>query len=324
MRRREIIAGLGCTAALPAVVRAQQPAMPVVGYLYPGASRSAEPLLAAFRRGLSEIGYIEGHNVAIELRVANNEYARLPELFADLVRRRVAVIAVFGQAAFTVKADSTSIPIVFNMGFDPVETGLVTSLNRPGGNITGITTISVELTAKRLGLLHDLLPQATRFAVLVDSTQDTAASYSTNIQTAASAGGSQTETFAASTSGDIDAAFARIVQKRADALFVTASSFFRDRIVQLATLAVRHAVPAIFVERAFSEAGGLMSYGANLLDQTRLSGAYVARILKGEKPADLPVQQAARIELIINLQTAKILGLTVPETLLATADEVIQ
>jgi putative tryptophan/tyrosine transport system substrate-binding protein len=236
----------------------------------------------------------------------------------------VAVIAVFGEAVFAVKADSTSIPIVFNMGSDPVQAGLVASLNRPGGNITGITTISLELTTKRLGLVHDLLPQATRFAVLVDKNQQTASGYSTNLQAAASARGWQTEVFAATTSGDIDAAFAGIVQKRADALFVAASSFFRDRIVQFTTLAARHAVPAILVERAYSEAGGLMSYGANLLDQTRLSGAYVGRILKGEKPADLPVQQAARIELIINLQTARILGLTIPETLLATADEVIQ
>ena len=323
MRRREFIAGLGSAAAWPAVAHAQQPAMPVVGYLYPG-GRSAEPLLSAFRRGLSEIGYIEGHNVAIELRAANNEYPRLPELFADLVRRRVAVIAVFGEAAFAVKADSTSIPIVFNMGADPVQAGLVASLNRPGGNITGITTISLDLTTKRLGLLHDLLPQATRFAVLVDKNQQTASGYSTNFQTAASTRGWRTEVFAASTSSDIDAAFAGIVQKRTDALFVAASSFFRDRIVQFTTLAARLAMPAIFVERAYSEAGGLISYGANLLDQTRLSGAYVGRILKGEKPADLPVQQAARIELIINLQTARIFGLTIPETLLATADEVIQ
>src|SRR6516225_6996937 len=297
IRRRDFIAGIGSAVAWPMVAQARQATAPVIGFL---SSQSAEldykVVTIPFLQGLKETGYVEGQNVAVEYRYAENQLDRLPTLAADLVRRRVAVIAVpSAGTALAAKAATATIPIVFNTGGD-----------------------------KRLELLHDLLPQATRFAVLVDKNQQTASGYSTNFRTAASTRGWQTEIFAASTSSDIDAAFAGIAQKRTDALFVAASSFFRDRIVQFTTLAARHAVPAIFVERAYSEAGGLISYGANLLDQTRLSGAYVGRILKGEKPADLPVQQAARIELIINLQTARILGLTVPETLLATADEVIQ
>ena len=324
MRRREFIAGLGTAAAWPVVAQAQQ-RIPVIGYLYSGFPESAATLLSAFRKGLSDIGYIEGQNVAVEYRWAENHYDRVPELAADLVRRRVAVISTFGGAVLAAKAATTTIPIVFSTGGDPVALGLVASLNRPGGNMTGVTTFNSELAAKRLGFVHNLLPRATHFAVLVNSNEPTAFRdpYTRDAQGAALAMGWQIEVLTASTNSEIDTAFASLVQKRADALLVSASSLFRDRRVQLAMLAVRHAVPAIYVERGFTEAGGLMSYGSSLLDQRQI-GVYVGRILNGAKPADLPLMQSTKFELVINLQTAKTLGLTIPETLLATADEVIQ
>jgi putative ABC transport system substrate-binding protein len=247
----------------------------------------------------------------------------VPELSADLVRRRVAVI--FGGAVLGAKAATTTIPIVFSTGGDPVALGLVASLNRPGGNMTGVTTFNSELAAKRLGFMHNLLPGAARFAVLVNPNEPTAfrEPYTRDAQGAGLAMGWQIEVVTASTNSEIDTAFASLVQKRADALLVSASSLFRDRRVQLAMLAVRHAVPAIYVERGFTEAGGLMSYGSSLLDQRQI-GVYVGRILNGAKPADLPLMQSTKFELVINLQTAKTLGPAIPETLLATADEVIQ
>jgi len=325
MKRRDFITLLGgAAAAWPLAARAQQPAVPIVAYVYPGAPQSAEAPLSAIRKRLGEVGYLDGRNVAIELHTANNDFARLPELFANLIRRRVAAIAVFGAAANAVKAFNTSIPIVFGIGGDPVEAGLVASLNRPGGNITGQTTLNSELGAKRLGLVHDLLPRAAHFAVLINPNEPTADSLTEAVQPVASAREWQIEIFTARSNSDIDAAFASLATKRVDVLSVGASALFRDRRVQLAMLSVRHAVPAMYVERGFTEAGGLISYGASLLDQHAQMGSYIGRILKGEKPADLPVQQAVKVEMVINLQTAKLLGLAIPPTLLAIADEVIE
>jgi putative ABC transport system substrate-binding protein len=310
--------------AWPVAARAQQVAAPVVAYLYPGIPLSAEPLLAAMRKGLGELGFVDGRNVAIELHAANNDFARLQELLADLVRRRVAAIAVLGTAADAVRALNTSIPIVFSVGSDPVQGGLVGSLNRPGGNITGLTTLNSDITAKRVELMHELLPQATHIAALLNPNEPTAKLFSKDVRAAASAKGWQIEVLTASSNSDIDAAFASVAQKRADAVLVGASALFRDRRVQFAMLSVRYAMPAMYIERGFAEAGGLISYGASLLDQHVQMGVYVGRILKGEKPADLPVQQAIRLELVINLQTAKILSLAIPPNILAIADEVIE
>jgi putative tryptophan/tyrosine transport system substrate-binding protein len=324
MRRREFIAGLGSAAAWPLAARAQQPRIPTIGYLYPDSPNANYE--SAFRKGLSEIGFAEGRDVAIEYSYAKNQFDRLPELAAELVRRRVAVIFA-GGGALTVpaaKAATTTIPIVFQTGANPVETGLVVSFNRPGGNVTGTSTMTTELTAKRLGLLHELLPAAARFAVLVNpNVPRTAASVTADARAAASTIGRQIEVFTASNNGEIDAAFASIVQKRADALLIGTNAFFTTRRVQLATLAARHALPVIYYVREFVEAGGLMSYGANTADSMRLAGIYVGRILKGEKPADLPIMQPTKFEFVINLQTARLLGVEVPPTLLATADEVI-
>ena len=322
--RRDFITLLGVAAAWPLAARAQQPAVPIVAYVYPGAPQSAEAPLSAIRKRLGEVGYLDGRNVAIELHTANNDFARLPELFANLIRRRVAAIAVFGAAANAVKAFNTSIPIVFGIGGDPVEAGLVASLNRPGGNITGQTTLNSELGAKRLGLVHDLLPRAAHFAVLINPNEPTADFLTKDLHAAASARGWQIEILTARSISDIDAAFASLAAKRVDALLVAASALFRDRRIQLAMLSVRHAVPAMYVERGFTEAGGLISYGANLLEQHAQIGVYIGRVLKGEKPADLPVHQAVKVEMVINLQTARTLGIAIPPTLLAIADEVIE
>jgi len=310
----------------PLAACAQQPAMPVVGYLYAGSPEPSAIQVAAFRKGLSETGYVEGRNVAIEFRWAHNEIDRLPELAADLVRRRVAVIVTPGSVtpALAAKAATTTIPIVFSSGADPVQSGLVASLNRPGGNVTGFSTMSNEIGAKRLGLLHELLPGAARFAVLVNPNSPTAELQIKDAQAAASTIGRQVEILYAGTNSEIDTAFASLVQKRADALLVSSEGFFTNRRVQLVTLAARHAVPAIYHVREFAEAGGLMSYGPSQTDQWRQVGIYVGRILKGEKPADLPVMRPTKFEFIINLQTARLLGITVPPTLLAIADEVIE
>jgi putative tryptophan/tyrosine transport system substrate-binding protein len=324
MRRREFITLLaGAAAAWPLAARAQQPSIPVVGYVHSDSPQPVAGLLAAFREGLSETGYVEGQNVTIEYRWGENDLSRIPELVADLVRRRVAVIAAPGSSAVALAAQAATktIPIVFSLGLDPVQLGLVASLNRPGGNITGVNSMSNELAAKRLGLLHELLPAATRFAVLVNPKNPTTESLRKDVEAAAI--GPQIEFFTASTGADIDTAFASLVQKRADALLVHPDNLFINRRVQLTTLAVRHAVPAIYPLRPDVEAGGLMSYGTKLADAHRQAGVYTGRILKGAKPADLPVVQPTKFEFVINLQTAKTIGLTVPPTLLTAAAEVI-
>ena len=325
MRRRDFITTfVGAAAAWPLAARAQQASIPVVGYVHSDSPQPVAGLLAVFREGLSETGYIEGQNVTIEYRWAENDLSRIPELVADLVRRRVAVIAAPGSAAVALAAQAATktIPIVFSLGLDPVQLGLVASLNRPGGNITGVNSMSNELAAKRLGLLHELLPAATRFAVLVNPKNPTIESLKKDVEAAAI--GPQIEFFTASTGADIDTAFASLVQKRADALLVHPDNLFINRRVQLTTLAARHAVPAIYPLRPDAEAGGLMSYGTKLADAHRQAGVYTGRILKGAKPADLPVVQPTKFEFVINLQTAKTIGLTVPPTLLARADEVIE
>ena len=327
MRRREFITLLCSAAAWPLAARAQQAAMPVIGYLAAGTPETWVNVVAAFRKGLGETGYAEGQNVAIEFRWARNEFDRLPELAADLVRRQPVVIATPSSAAATlaVKAATTTIPIVFTTGADPVQSALVASLNRPGGNVTGVNNMSGELGAKQLGLLHELLPAATRFAVLVNPNNRFLAEPSIqDAQATVLTLGLQAEILYASTNRDIDSAFASLMQKRADGLIVGPDPLFNSRLVQLATLAVYHRAPAIYFDRAFAEAGGMLSYGANVTDQHRQLGIYTGRILKGEKPADMPVQQATKVELSINLKTAKMLRLTVPPPVLARAEHVIE
>jgi putative ABC transport system substrate-binding protein len=327
MKRREFITLLGGGAAgWPLAARAQQPSMPVIGYLYSGAPETSANVVAAFRNGLREAGYVEGRNLLIEYRWAHNDNARLPELASDLVHHRVAVIATPGAptTALAAKAATTTIPIVFRTGADPVQLGLVASLNRPGGNITGVTPMSGQLGPKRLGLIHELLPGATRFAVLGNPDDPTFEPFIRDVQAAAPTIGRQVEVLTARTNREIDAAFADLLRTRIDAVLVGAHGLFNNRRVQLVTLAARHAVPAIYPIREFAEIGGLMSYGANQAEQMRLTGVYVGRILKGEKPADLPVLRATKLEFIINLQTAKTLGIDIPPTLLARADEVIE
>ena len=300
--------------------------MPVVGFMRANTPEESVATLAAFRRGLSETGYREQQNVAIEYRwAAEREYGKLPAFAADLVRRKVSVIAATTtQAALAAKAATATIPIVFETGLDPVKLGLVASLNRPGGNITGVTQLSAELLPKRLGLLHDVLPAATAIGLLIDPRYPGAESQASDMQEAARALGLQVHVLNASTDSEIDAAFADLAKLRAGALFVGAGAFFVTRAEQFAALAARHALPVFYQYREYVAAGGLISYGASLTDSYRQAGVYTGRILKGEKPADLPVQQSTRIEMVINLKTAKALGLTVPETLLAIADEVIQ
>ncbi len=326
MRRRNFIALLGGVAVgWPLAARAQQTAMPVVGFLGTRGPGEAPHLLAAFRRGLQEAGYIDGRSVAIEYRFAENQYDRLPALAADLVRHRVAVIATNGAGARAAKAATATIPIVFVGGFDPVETGLVASLNRPGGNITGVSVFDVELGPKRLELLHEAVPAATTIAVLVNPTSPTRAeSIVSDLRTAALAVGVQLDILNASTDKEIEAAFASVVRQGMGGLVIGGDPFFTSRAEQLTGLALRHAVPAIFGWREFAMAGGLMTYGTSLADSFRLAGVYTGRILKGEKPADLPVQQPTKFELVINLKTAKALGVTIPPVLLGTADEAIE
>jgi putative tryptophan/tyrosine transport system substrate-binding protein len=326
MKRRQFITLLGgAAAAWPLAARAQQPAMPVIGFFDPTSPDGSAYRLRAFRQGLKETGYVERENVAIEYRWAENQVDRLPELAAELVRRQVAVIAALGSAVFTAKASTTTIPIVFVVAEDPVRLGFVASLARPGGNLTGINIFNAELTAKRLELLRELVPGATRVAVLVNpALASNAETTLRDVEPAARAMRLQIQALNASTSREIDAAFATVVRERADALFVSPDPFFATRRVQLANLASHHSIPATYSNRDYAEAGGLMSYGPNISDAFRQVGVYAGRILKGARPAELPVVQSSKFELVINAQTARMLGLTVPDKLLATADEVIE
>jgi putative ABC transport system substrate-binding protein len=331
MRRRDFISGLGGTTASSALVpfaaRAQPRPLPVIGLVSGRSSGDSAPHGAAFRKGLSEAGYIEGQNVTIEYHWLDGGYGDLPSLMADLVRRRVAVIAIPGSnvASLAAKAATATIPIVFGVGDDPVKLGLVASLARPGGNATGTNFFVTELVAKRLWLLHELVPRAVRIAVMVNPANPPIAEYTIrDISEAAGAIGLKIQVLKASTSREIDAAFATLVSERPDALFVAAEAFFTDRRVQFATLATRNAIPAAYSNREFVEAGGLMSYGTVLADMYRQVGAYTGRILKGAKPADLPVVQSTKFEFVINLRTAGALGLAVPPDLLSIADEVIE
>jgi putative ABC transport system substrate-binding protein len=323
MKRREFITLLsGAAVGWPLAARAQQPAMPVVGFLNSGSPELDAHLVRAFRRGLGESGYVESQNMAIEYHWADNQVDRLPALAADLVRRQVTVIAATGgvASALAAKAATTAIPIVFYTGSDPVASGLVASLSRPGGNLTGVTTLGAELGSKRLELLHELVPTATLIAVLVNPINSNAET----LQAAALALGLQIHFLPARTERDLDTVFATLAQLRAGGLVIGPDGVFISRSQQLAALALRHGVPSIFQFREFAAAGGLMSYGGSNTDQYHQVGVYTGRILKGEKPADLPVQQSTKVELIINLKTAKALGLTVPQSLLARADEVIE
>jgi putative tryptophan/tyrosine transport system substrate-binding protein len=326
MKRREFITALCATVAWPVAARAQQGAMPVIGFLHPTSLEGFAENLRGFRQGLKESGYVEGENVAFEFRWADGQLDRLPELAADLVRRRVAVIATASPpAAFAAKQASATIPIVFGMGQDPVKLGLVASLARPGGNLTGINFLLTELAAKRLELLREMVPAAKRLAVLVNPTQATnTESTLQEVQAGAQAMGLHIRILNAGTSREIDAAIAGLEHQRPDALFVGGGTLFSGRRVQLTQWVAHHRMPASYSDRAYVEVGGLMSYGSNTTDAFRQSGVYVGRILKGAKPTDLPVVQSSKFELVINAQTARMLGLTVPPTLLATADEVIE
>src|SRR5258708_6148985 len=319
MPRRELITLLGGAAvAGPVVARAQQPAMPAIGYLHPGSLEGNALVLAAFRKGLNETGYFEGRNVTIEYRLANGDFAKLPELADDLVRRRVAVIAITGSGAATLaaKTATATIPIVFSTAADPIQSGLIASLSRPGGNVTGISNMGNELTAKRLDLLRELVPGATRFAMLINPVTLGSESVTADVQAAAAKVGRQIEIIHASNSREIDSAFAAITRTRSDGLLLSPNPLFGDRRVQLVTLAARHAAPAIYANRQFPDIGGLMSYGTDGAEHARLVGVYAGRILKGEKPADLPVMQPTNFEFIIKLQTARTPGHTITTTIL--------
>jgi putative ABC transport system substrate-binding protein len=326
MRRREFITLLGGAAATwPITARAQQPAIPVIGFVRPSSAESVAHLLVAFRAGLKEERFVEGQNVAIEYRWAEGQEHRLGEIMAELVRLQVAVIVTAGStaAAHAAKAATTTIPIVYSSGVDPVKSGLIASLNRPGGNVTGIYQLSVDAVAKRLGLLHELVPAVTTIAVLVNPVNALVSELTTKeAQVAARSSGLDIKVFPTRNSRDIDGAFSDIAHDQIGAALVGADSFFTTRRLQLATLATRFSIPAIFPAREYAEAGGLLSYGENQADVWRRIGIYVGRVLKGEK--DLPVEQSTKFELVINLKTAKALGLEIPPTLLARADEVIE
>ena len=328
LKRREFVTLLGgVAAAWPLAAHSQQQPMPVIGYLDPRSPEAIADLLHAFRQGLKEAGFIEGENVAVLYRWAENQTDRLPALVAELVHRRVAVIATIGgpPSAFAAKAATTTIPIVFLVGEDPARLGLVASLARPGGNLTGIDFFTNELTGKRLELLRELVPAAKRIAVLVNPANSSLTEATLqDVQPAARALGLQVKVLTAETNRQIDAAYATFQRERPDALLVGADPFFVNRRLQLAHLATRLALPAVYAGRDYAEAGGLISYGANLADAYRQVGVYTGRILKGEKPADLPVLQPTKFEFVINLQTAKVIGLDVPAKLLALADEVIE
>ena len=325
MKRREfIVASASAAVAWPLAARAQQPAMPVIGFLDAASAAERTDYMAAFRQGLFQAGYVDGQNVAFEYRWAEGRYDGLPELAADLVRRPLSVIVTPGTtaAAQAAKAATATIPIVFGVGGDPVQLGLVASLNRPGGNATGVNFFTTDLVAKRMELFRELVPGAKRVAVLVNPTDHSNDSALRDVETAAI--GQQVLTFEAATGREIDAAFAGLAREKVDALFVSGGTFFSTRRVQLAVLAARYAVPASYSQRNFVEAGGLMSYGTPLADVWRQVGLYTARILKGAKPADLPVMQPTKFELAINLNTARALRFDVPPMLLARADEVIE
>ena len=326
--RREFMSVLGGAAAVwPLVVRAQQSALPVVGVVSGRSSDTDERSAAAFRRGLNETGYIDGQNVVVEYHWLEGHYDRLPALMADLVRRQVAVIATTGNvpAALAAKAATASIPIVFGVGEDPVQLGLVTSLARPAGNATGVNDFFNELIAKRLRLLHDLVPKAVRIAVLVNPANTSSAkSTSRGVQASAPTIGLRTQIFNATTIDEIDAAFTNFARERSDALFVAPDAFFSSRAVQLATLAARDRIPAAYSVREIAAAGGLMSYGTDFADMAHKIGGYTGSILKGAKPADLPVIQSTKFEFVINMQTARALGIEVPPAILSIADEVIE
>jgi putative ABC transport system substrate-binding protein len=325
MKRREFLGALGGAAAWPLAARGQQPAIPEIGFLGVTSPKLYAHVVAAFRQGLKEVGYVEGENIAIEYRWAQDELDRLPALAAELVNRRVAAIAASSTpAAFAAKRATTTIPIVFEVGFDPVEVGLVASLNRPGGNLTGVTNSGVEVAAKQLELLHELVPTATRIALLVNPSNPTLTErLLRDTQVTAAKLGLQLDVLNASAERDLDRVFATLTQLRAGALLIGADALFIEQSRQLAALAIRHAIPASFHFREFVAAGGLMSYGGSITDAHRLAGIYAGRVLKGEKPADLPVQQSTKVELSINLKTAKALGISVPLSLLGRADELI-
>jgi putative tryptophan/tyrosine transport system substrate-binding protein len=326
VRPREFIAGLGSAVAWPLTARAQQPALPVVGFVDAGSAEAVAGYVAAFRKGLGETGHVEGQNVTVEYHW-EGQFDRLPAVMADLVRRRVAVIATPGSTAASIAAkDATAtIPIVFGVNDDPVKLGLVASLARPGGNATGTISFTAEVAAKRLALLHELVPKAVRVAVLLNPANGPNAETTLReVQKAARVIGLQIRILNASTIVEIDAAFATLARERPEALYVAPDGFFTSRRVQIVTLAARDRIPAAYANHAFVSAGGLMSYGTDLAERVRQVGVYTGKILNGAKPADLPVVQPTKFELVINLKTAKALGLTIPETLLATADEVIQ
>jgi putative ABC transport system substrate-binding protein len=323
--RRKLLAALAGAAAWPIAARAQQPATQVVAVLHAASLETEVRGLAEFRRGLSEIGYVESQNVMIEYRSAEGQADRLPALAADIVRRRVAVIAaVANNAAVAAKAATTTIPIVFTVGGDPIKMGLVDSLNRPGGNITGVSFLSSDIVAKMLEALHELMPKAAPIAMLVNPTNQNAAADTKEAEAAARSFGLELQVLNAGNGREIDDAFSLLVERHAAALLIEGDPFFIGRMKQLVVLTARHAIPAIYQGRDFPDAGGLMSYGANRSDALRLAGGYTGRILKGERPVDLPVQLATKVEVVVNLSTAKALGIIVPPTLLARADEVIE
>jgi putative tryptophan/tyrosine transport system substrate-binding protein len=328
MRRRDFIKVVAASAAAwPLAARAQQPVLPVVGFVNVASPKGGyAPLLSGFLKGLSEAGYVDGQNVTIEYRWAEGQADRLPALVADLVQRRVTVIAATSTpAALAANAAATTIPIIFELASDPVQLGLVASLNRPGGNVTGITQTNVEIAPKRLQLLHELVPTANVMALLVNPANPTLAETATKeVQVAARTLGLELHVLNASTERDFDGVFAKLIQLRASGLVIGDDALFTSWSERLAALALHHAVPAVYQWREFAVAGGLLSYGSNITDAYRLAGIYTGRILKGEKPADLPVQQATKVELYINLKTAKALGLNIPNTLIGRADEVIE
>jgi putative tryptophan/tyrosine transport system substrate-binding protein len=325
VKRREFIAGLGSAAAWPVAVRAQQRALPVVGYLHANSEATVRSYVAAFQQGLKVAGYVAGENLEIEYRWGEDQYGRLPGLAADLVRRRMAVIVANGvEAAVAAKAATTKIPIVFETGIDPVKAGLVASLNRPGGNLTGVTNLNVGVLPKLLQLLHEMVPSVTTIGLLVNPTNHFVEPALRDARAAAGALGLQLHILHANAERDFDAVFASLTEVRAGALIIAPDAFFTSRSEQLAALTLRHAIPAAYQFYRFSAAGGLLSYGGDVTEAYKLAGIYTGRILRGEKPADLPVQQATKVELTINMKTAKALRLTVPETLAATANKVIE
>jgi putative tryptophan/tyrosine transport system substrate-binding protein len=326
MKRRDFITLLGGAATWPLAARAQQAAMPVIGLLDPRSPDAMADRLRAFRQGLKETGHVEGENVAIEYRWAEGQYDRLPALAAELVRRQVAVIvATPTMSVLVAKSATATIPIVFTVGDDPVKLGLVSSLARPGGNLTGVNFFGAEVVSKRLELLRELVPRIGRLAVLVNPSNATISETTVReVEVAARGMGVQVQVFNAGSSREIDDAFANLVRERSDAVFVSGDAFLTSRRAQLATLAARYMIPSSFSQREITEAGGLMSYATNIRDTYRQAGVYVGRILKGAKPADLPVVQSSKFELVINHQTARMLGLTVPDKLLVAADEVIE